>query len=446
MNEYTARRTPVQRGVAAWNAILGPQPAAPVLDENIIADFCIVGAGFAGLSAARRLRQLVPDARIVVVEAGRVAEGAAGRNSGFMIDLPHDLASEDYAGVGDDQQVMALNRKAIGFAAQAVAEFGIKADYFDPVGKVNGGAGDAGHGHNVSYAAHLATLGEPHEVLDAQQMRELTGSQHYVSGLYTPGTVMLQPAGYVRGLANGLTAQGVEIYEDSPVTAIRKNDTSWEVITARGAISAGKVVLGVNGHLESFGVAKGRLMQLFLFAMMTEELDGEAQVKLGGANRWGITPSDPMGTTMRRIDSGQGGHRIVTRTCAVLRPGMRAIHSDLARAKRVMTRKFDQRFPQVKGMEMEHVWAGHLCLTLNGVAVAREIEDGVFSACVQNGLGTARGTLTGIAAAEAAAEVPSEIADFFAKEDPPKRLPPRPISDIGANAVLRWREFKARAE
>jgi glycine/D-amino acid oxidase-like deaminating enzyme len=41
-------------------------------------------------------------------------------------------------------------------------------------------------------------------MLDAQAMRELTGSAHYVSGLYTPGTVMLQPAGYIRGLRRGL--------------------------------------------------------------------------------------------------------------------------------------------------------------------------------------------------------------------------------------------------
>jgi hypothetical protein len=31
-----------------------------------------------------------------------------------------------------------------------------------------------------------------------------------------------------------------------------------------------------------------------------------------------------MGTTMRRIDTAQGGDRIVTRTCATLRPGMQA--------------------------------------------------------------------------------------------------------------------------
>ena len=51
---------------------------------------------------------------------------------------------------------------------------------------------------------------------------------------------------------------------------------------------------------------------------------------------------------------------------------------------------------------MEYRWAGHLCLSLNGVSLMKEIEDGVFSACVQNGLGVTRGTLTGMAAAELA--------------------------------------------
>jgi len=214
----------------------------------------------------------------------------------------------------------------------------------------------------------------------------------------------------------------------------------------QGQIHAGKIILATNGHLESFGVAKGQLMQLFLYASMTPELPPEALGKLGGAARWGVTPSDPMGTTMRRIDTAQGGNRIITRTCATLRPKMEATAADITRATSVQRAKFDTRFPQLAGMAMQYEWAGHLCLTLNGVSVTREIDQGVQAACVQNGLGTARGTLTGIAAAEATLGQRSEITDFFASEDAPKRLPPQPVATWGANAYLRWKEHRAGAE
>ena len=187
-------------------------------------------------------------------------------------------------------------------------------------------------------------------------------------------------------------------------------------------------------------------MQLFLFAMMTPDLDPDALQRLGGQPRWGVTPSDPMGTTMRRIDTGQGGNRIITRTCAALRPGMVASEGDLKRAERVMQSKFDQRFPQLAGLRMEYAWAGHLCLSMNGVSVMRQIDEGVTSGCVQNGLGTARGTLTGIGAAELACGETSEITRHFTAEAQPSKLPPQPFREIGANMVLRWKEWKARDE
>lgn len=446
MTRYSAKRQPVRRGPAAWNAILGPQPAARVLEGAQTADFVVVGAGFAGLSAARRLRQLQPNARIAVLDAARIAEGAAGRNSGFMIDLPHELTSDDYAGTGDDRAMIALNRHAIVFARGAVEDYGIDRNFFDPAGKINGAVSATAQAHNESYARHLASLGEQSDMLDPKQMHEITGSHHYQSGLYTPGTVMLQPAGYMRGVAAGLEAEGVAIFENSGVTDIIRQGSGWQVKSARGSVSAGAVILTVNGHLESFGVAKGRLMQLFLFAVMTPDLPPEALQKLGGQTRWGITPSDPMGTTMRRIDTGQGGNRIITRTCAVLRPNTMVREADLSRAARVMQRKFDQRFPQLAGLKMEHAWAGHLCLSLNGVAVMRTLDDGLFSGCVQNGLGTARGTLTGIGAAELACGVQSDITRHFTAEAEPKRLPPQPFQELGANLVLRWKEWKARDE
>ncbi|GAA6165718.1 FAD-binding oxidoreductase [Pelagimonas sp. KU-00592-HH] len=445
MTRFTAKRLPSHRGQAAWSAILGPQPPAVPLEGSQTADFVIVGGGFAGLSAAERLLQLQPDARVVLLEAGRLAEGAAGRNSGFMIDLPHDLASDDYAGSGDDRKIIDLNRKAIGFARDAVNAYGIDANFFDPVGKVNGAATPAGDAHNQSYARHLATMGETSEMLDAQAMYDLTGSRHYTSGLYTPGTVMLQPAGYIRSLGEALSTR-ISLHENSPVTGFEKAGSDWVVKTAKGSVATGRIILANNGHLESFGFARGRLMQLFLFASMTGELDADALKALGGQPRWGITPSDPMGTTMRRIDTGQGGNRIVTRTCAVLKPEMNPSEAENNRAGRVHRQKFDERFPQLAGYPMEYKWAGHLCLSLNGVSVMQEVEDGVFSACVQNGLGTARGTLTGMGAAELACGESSEITAHFTAEDAPKRLPPQPFATIGANVYLRYKEWRAGAE
>ena len=446
MTALKARRTPVHRGPAGWSAILPGQPAPVVLDHDLTADFAVVGGGFAGLSAARRLQQLNPQARIVVLEATRVAEGAAGRNSGFMIDLPHELTSDDYAGGGDDRAIIALNRHAIGFAREAVAEYGIDGNHFDPAGKVNGAASAGADALNRSYAEHLASLGEASQHLDGQQMFDLTGSRHYVSGLYTPGTVMLQPAGYIRGLAEGLRRAGVQVFENTPVTAMTRKGDAWDLATARGRVAAGRVILANNGHLESFGFAANRLMHVFLYASMTVELDADSLRRLGGQPRWGVTPSDPMGTTMRRIDGGQGGNRIVTRTCATFEPGMEASERSLRRTAAVHREKFAERFPQIATVPTEYAWAVHLCLTRNGVSVMRQLDQGLYAACVCNGLGTARSTLTGIGAAELASGVAGDVTRHFTAEVQPTRLPPPPFSTIGANAYLRWKEWRAGRE
>lgn len=448
MTRLTAKRLPIHRGPAAWSAIL-PNQAPPVrIEEDLTVDVAIVGGGFAGLSAARRLNEIDPQIRIAVVEAGRLAEGASGRNSGFMIDLPHDLSSEDYAGKGvaADQKIIALNRAAISFARSAVEEYDIDPAYFDPAGKINGAASAGAHELNRSYAAHLGDLGEASQMLDGKTMFEVTGSRHYRSGLYTPGTVMLQPAGYIRGLGAGLRKKGVFIFEESPVGRIARSGKSWELTTGGGRITAAKVILANNGHLESFGLKLGRLMHIFLYASMTVELDQKTSSTLGGQPRWGITPSDPMGTTMRRIDSAQGGNRIVTRSCASYLPGMVPSEATLAHTARVHRRKFADRFPAIANIPMQFSWAGHLCLSRNGVAVMRELEPGLFSACCDNGLGTVRSTLTGIGAADLVADTPSEISAHFASEDEPTKLPPSPFAAIGANIYLKWREWQARHE
>ena len=365
-----------------------------------------------------------------------------------MIDLPHDIQSDDYAGKGveADREMIALNRAAIAFARDCVEEYGIDPAYFDPAGKINGAVSETARKLNASYAEHLRKLGETSEMLDAQAMHEVTGSRHYTAGLYTPGTVMLQPAGYIRGLGAGLRRDAVLVFERSPVTKFTRVGPDWQVVTPNGVVTAAKVILANNGHLESFGYARKRLMHVFLYASMTVELDDGRLAKLGGQPRWGITPSDPMGTTMRRIDTAQGGNRIVTRTCASYLPDMVASQAGVARAAAIHQQKFTDRFPGIADVPMEFSWAGHLCMTWNGVAVTRELEPGLFSACCDNGLGTVRSTLTGIGAADLLLGKPSQVSAHFLAEEEPTKLVPSSFAACGANLYFRWKEWRARME
>ncbi|QGX97090.1 FAD-binding oxidoreductase [Roseovarius faecimaris] len=438
-------RLPRDPGVTGWNAILPPAPPAQALEENITADWLVIGAGFAGLAATRRLAQLHPRDRIVCLDATRVGEGPAGRNSGFMIDLPHDLASNDYGGaIEADKAQTRANRAAIAFAADMAAEYGLSGEAFALSGKTNAAAGEVGQRHNLDYARHLSALGEAHQMLDAEDMREMTGTEYYQSGLYTPGTAIIHPAMFVRGVAEGLSSNRVMLYENSPVQRLERNGT-WQAHTPKGSVSAPAVILAVNGHLNSFGRLMGQLLHVFTYASMTRALSAEECARLGGQSIWGVTPADPMGTTVRRI-SGTGGDRIIIRNRFTCDPSMEVSKARIATVGRDHDRAFAARFPMLRGVGMEYRWGGRLCLSWNNVPALGELDEGLYSACCQNGLGTAKGTLHGKLMAELASGIPSELLDEVMAQDAPRRLPPRPLTWLGASATLLWGERKAGRE
>jgi len=222
-----------------------------------------VGAGFAGLSAAWRIRQLDATARIIILEAQQVASGPAGRSSGFMIDLPHALASGSYQGDdSEDQRAIRMNRAAIAYADDIARANDFPAEAFDPCGKINAAAGAVGSAHNRKYARHLEALGEPFELLDASAMRAISGCDYYQGGLRTPGTAIIQPALYIRCLAHALQMQdGCELYENSALQQLSKNGADWCARTTEGSVTASRVVLAVNGLSETFGFYRQRLIQ-----------------------------------------------------------------------------------------------------------------------------------------------------------------------------------------
>ena len=447
MQECKVHRLPVDTGESGWVALTRRHFPLQILDRDQSADWLIIGAGFAGLSAARRLAQIRPGETIAILEAREVAQGPAGRNSGFMIDLPHNLASGGYSpgDTGQSRREIAHNRHALDFAKAAADEYAMPPSTFNPCGKINAAATERGNELNASFAGSLARIGEPFEQLDAQQMRGLTGTSYYVGGIRTPGAVMIQPAEYIYTLAAGLRSVA-NLYENTPVVGLRREGHTWAAQTPRATITAPKVILGVNGHIEDFGEFRGRLIHIFTYASMTRALRrGTDGYGTTGVAAWGLLPADSMGATVRKITTGDD-ERIVIRTRYTYDPSLKVSAARVARIAAAQHHSFSARFPLLKDLPFEYSWAGRLCLSLNHVPAFGEIEDGLFSACCENGLGTVKSTLAGVLSAELATGTTSDLLTEYCAQPPPKRIPPAPLAFVGINSAIRWQELRAGRE
>ena len=69
-----------------WINDLDRRSNIKILDREQSCDWLIVGAGYTGLSAARKLSELHPNQKIIIVDAQLAGEGASGRNSGYLVD------------------------------------------------------------------------------------------------------------------------------------------------------------------------------------------------------------------------------------------------------------------------------------------------------------------------------------------------------------------------
>jgi len=440
---FKTSQLPENPGVCGWVALLPPRAVTPPLAAAVTVDVTVIGAGFAGLSTARRLAQIDPTLKVAVLEAGVVGDGPAGRNSGFIIDLPHEVSSEDYGGdsLQKSRDHIALQRRAVAFATELAAEEGWGSETLDPCGRYNLALTPEGDKHIAGYAAQLARLGEAHTVLDAETIAGVTGSRAFTSGIYMPGTVIVQPAAYVRGLADSLK-HPVRLFEQTPAVSFERKGSGWLVRTPKGSVESPHIVLANNGHAERFGFFRGKLLHVFTYASMTEAFD---PARLGGQRAWAATPASPMGTTLRRI-SGRAGDRLLVRSRYTYNPSLHVGDGTLRRAGVRHDRKLAHRFPSLAGTRMEYRWGGAMALTRNSVPAFGEVEAGVLAACGCNGLGASNATASGLAAAETLLGAESELTRIYRGFASPQALPPRPLTLIGARATLALREWKAGVE
>lgn len=442
---FKARKLPQHLKPSGWLAMLPPRPEAPPLEGEVSADVTIIGGGFAGLAAARRLAQLDPALRIVLLEALAIGEGACGRNSGFIIDLPHEVSSESY---GSDSATKArneitMNRTAIALARGMAEEHGWGREVFDPCGKYAIAMGAYGDRHLADYARQLQGLGEAHKLLNAAGIQAVTGSPAFTSGLFTPGCIMIQPAAYVRAFADALRPT-VKLHERTPALSFERQPSGWCITTPKGKVNSGKIILANNGHAESFGFFPGQLLHIFTFASLSAPFD---PARLGGQRNWAATPAHPMGTSLRRVQGQeQEGDRILVRSRYTYQPDLEVSDATIASAGRLHDAKFKARFPMLQGLEMQYRWGGAMALTWNAVPAFGEIEPGLFAAIACNGVGATKATASGIAAAEQVLGHKSALTAIFEAMEKPKPLPPQPFTALGVKASLAWRHWRAGAE
>jgi len=420
-----------------WLEILPPLPPAHRARGEISVDYAVVGAGFAGLAAARRLAELEPEAGIALVEAGRIGNNAAGRCSGFAIDQAHNIRARNFAdSLAHERAQLALNRAGQNYLREIVRGHGIECDWREE-GKIHGAA--TGHGEDMlaAYARNLDLLGAEHSAMDAPAMQAVCGTDFYRSGLFTPGTILMQPAAMVRGLA-GTLPDNVTVYEDSPVVEVDYG-RPHRLATPEAELRARTLVLTNNGFGTAFGFYRRHLITISTFGSLSRPMAADEAARLGGRESWGVIPADPFGTSVRRTADG----RILIRNIYSYSPDLNADEATRAWARERHRRSFANRFPMLPQVELAYTWGGPLALSRNGAPIFGKLADGVHGSLCCNGVGIARGTVCGKLLAESLCGADSDLLAVMQGAGRPNRNPPDPL--LGWGVRLDFARRRARA-
>lgn len=434
---------PVSDRSNGWYELMSNPPEPKVLTGAVRCDYVVIGGGYSGLAATRRLAELDPASSVVLVDGERIGNNAAGRSSGFAIDHAHNLRAKSFADAKQQaMSVVAMNRAGLSYLDATITKNNIDCEWRKE-GKYHAAATDRGERMLADFANGLEAIEEDHSHIDKQQCKEIFGTDFYRKAIHAPHSYLVQPAKMVRGLADTMP-ENVAVYEDSMVlsTQLSEDDrTPHTIFTERGSVTAPIVVLANNGFIEGFGFLSNHLIPLITWGSMTRELTDEESKRLGGSSSYGIIAAHPAGTSVRRVTTPD--NRILVRNIFSF-----AKRSDFTKGKDRMTRNhrrsFEARWPQLADVPFEYSWGGALSLSRNGETVFGELARNVYGTVVHNGVGIARGTIGGKLLAELIMGHDSGLlSEMNNKGRPNRRLP---FQDLGVRINIKARRIIAGAE
>jgi gamma-glutamylputrescine oxidase len=377
----------------------GPSPARPGLDNELRCDVAIVGGGLFGLSTALHLAERGVD--VALVEAGRIGDGASGRNGGLV--LPGFAATNaELAAASDPETARALWRltvDAVETVKALVADHAIACDL--QAGVVTAAAAP---GHARRLCRDAGDLRRDHgyadlETLSAAEVRALIGTDRHHGGLLDRRAAHLQPLAFTRGLASAAERAGARLYEASPALAVTGGDRPT-VTTAAGRLVAREVVLAANVAIGDLapGLAPG-VVPLATYMIATEPMGAARAARLMPGRVAAYDTEVALNYFRLSAD-----HRLL------FGGGVTAGPRDRAWITRHLGRAMTGLFPQLADLRIEHAWGGRLDMTPNRVVRAGRDGTGCWFADGFSGHGLALSVRVGRAMADALTGAPADLA------------------------------------
>jgi gamma-glutamylputrescine oxidase len=389
-----------------YAASANEQPDYPALNGDVEADVCVVGGGFAGLSAAIELADR--GYKVVVLEARHIGWGASGRNGGQLIAglaCEQDVI-ENALGLDAAKQVWGMTLEALDLVRARVKRFAIQCDLTD---------GFLGVAVNENKAAKL------HQWLDGMVQRyqydaqwippkdigQWIASPRYHSGYFDKSGGHLHPLNYCLGLAKGAASLGVRIFQHSAVMAMQQGETVT-LHSEAGLVKARFVVLAGNMYLPEVSpklaplLAK-RIMPVGTYIIGTEPITPTLAAKLI-PNNSAVCDTNfildyfRFSADKRMIYGGRVSYSALTP------PNLTAS----------MQARMVETFPQLKNTKVEYTWGGFVDITMNRAPDFGRIAPNVYYLQGFSGHGVALTGLAGKLVAEAISGQ-AERLDLMAK-------------------------------
>lgn len=425
-----------------WYHALSSIPEKPTLKGKQTADYVVLGAGFAGLAMARRLAEHAPNARIILIDAQKIGQGASGRNSGFVIDLPHKFSLE-HPDPAHKQKLLALNRSAIAQLDCLISQYSIDCQW-SAKGKYQGAVGERGEAYLDHFEHLMQDLGEPYSHVDGSELAKVLGTNYYSRAIYTPGGYLMQPAALVRGLGESLP-DNVEVLENSPIRKLSKENGHWVLHGDDGLVETTELLLGTSIFTREFGYLKNRLLPVMTFASWTRPLTDAEMQRYGGQLNWGLTLADHAGTTLRMT----ADRRILIRNTYKHVPKYGSSMSDKVREQiRDDHRQvFLARYPELADVPFTHTWGGVYAISRNFTNFFGQLDQGVYASACDNGVGAAWGTISGTLLADYVMGATSNsLGDIQSVTGMPSMNPPEPFLGMGVKSRIQLAKWQSRSE